>query len=838
MNPGRLLFRPLYWLAGKIFSTWARPAVAPEQPSELFTDAGLPVCYVLEDGGLTDTLALERQCELHGLVSPTEPISFAGVREANRIIVLRRKRGWLFRRRETGSTRLKRLVDASIAADGQELLIVPVAIYWGRSPDKEASWLKLLFTQNWEVGGRTRKLMVTLFQGRNTLLRFSHPLSMSAITGEQAGGDRPDPEIAYRKISRILRVHFRQRRIATVGPDLSHRRTLTNAVLANPAVKRAIGAEVRDKNASRDDKVQEAREYTREIAAHISYSTVRVVERFLGWVWNRIYDGIELNHVDRLHELATDKEIVYVPCHRSHFDYLLLSYIVYHQGLSLPHVAAGINLNIPVVGGILRRGGAFFLRRSFKGNRLYAAVFSAYLHEILVRGHSIEYFVEGGRSRTGRLLRPKAGMLAMTVNSYLNDPRRPIVFVPVYFGYEKLIEGDSFIKELGGAAKRKESLSGLVRSVRSLRGRFGKVYVNVGQPVDVEQVLDSTKPDWRDFTAQSDERPPWINDVIDDLGQRIMAEINSAAAVTPISLLGMVLLATPKQAMGVLELNRQIKLCIELLNRFSYSDSVTIPDWTPEDIVRHGVDIGFIVITPHPLGDVVQMSQHNAVLMTYFRNNILHLFAIPASIACCFIQGRQLEHSELQRLVRLIYPFMKKELCLKWDVDDVDNITTEAIESLLDVHILARGRNKKILVRPPAGSAKAYQLLMLGQSMVPMLQRFYLVIAQLVHAGSGTLNRTDLEQRCQKSAERLSMIYGLHSPDFFDRALFHDFISELRELDVLRRNAEGNLEFDEDITRIGEDARLVLGEEIRHSILSLTFSESTDVADGKSERPA
>ena len=827
MNPGRLLFRPLYWLAGKIFATWARPAVAPEEPAKLLGDSSAPVCYVLEVGGLADKLALERQCELHGLVSPTEPISFAGVREPNRVIVLRRSQGFLFRRRrKSGSTRLKRIIDASIAAGGQEMRVVPVAIYWGRSPDKEGSWLKLLFTQNWEVAGRTRKLLVTIFQGRNTLLRFSEPLLLSAITA-----DKPDPEIAYRKISRILRVHFRQRRIATVGPDLSHRRTLTNAVLANQAVQRAIANDIGDKKASREEKVREAREYTREIAAHISYSTVRVVERLLGWVWNRIYDGIELNHVDRLHELATDKEIVYVPCHRSHFDYLLLSYIVYHQGLSLPHVAAGINLNIPVVGGILRRGGAFFLRRSFKGNRLYAAVFSAYLHEILVRGHAIEYFVEGGRSRTGRLLSPKAGMLAMTVNSYLHDPRRPIVFVPVYFGYEKLIEGDSFISELGGAVKRKESLTGLVRSIRSLRGRFGKVYVNVGQPIDIEQVLDATEPDWRAAAPQADDRPPWINTVIDDLGERIMAEINSAAAVTPISLLGMVLLATPKQAMGVLELHRQIKLCLELLKRFSYSDSVTIPDWTPEDIVRHGVDIGFIVITPHPLGDVVQMSQHNAVLMTYFRNNILHLFSIPASIACCFIQGRQLEHSELQRLVRLIYPFMKKELCLQWDVADIDKITTEAIESLLDLSILARGRNKKILVRPPAGSAKAYQLLMLGQSMVPMLQRFYLVIAQLVNAGPGTLTRTDLEQLCQKSAERLSMIYGLHSPDFFDRALFHDFISELRELDVLRRNAEGNLEYDEDITRIGEDARLVLGEEIRHSILSLTFAETADESD-------
>ncbi len=825
MDLGRLLFRPLYWLAGKIFATWARPTVAPEDPTELFPAAGQPVCYVFESGGLADTLATELICKIHGLTSPTEPLAFAGIREPNRIVVLRQKRRFLFRRRRMSeSTRLRRLVDASVAAGGQDILLVPVAIYWGRSPDKEASWFKLLFAENWEFAGRTRKFFVTIFQGRNTLLSYSRPLSLSAITREGL-----EPEIAYRKVSRILRVHFRQRRTATVGPDLSHRRTLVNAVLRNPAVQRVI-AEAGNDPDERDKHTQEAIKYAREIAAHVSYTTVRVVERLLGWVWNRIYDGIELNHVDRLHEIAPGKEIVYVPCHRSHFDYLLLSYIVYHQDLSLPHVAAGINLNLPIVGGILRRGGAFFLRRSFKGNRLYAAVFSAYLHEILVRGHSIEYFVEGGRSRTGRLLPPKAGMLGMTVNSYLHDPRRPIVFIPVYFGYEKLIEGDSFISELGGAAKRKESLFGLIQSVVALRDRFGKVYVNVGQPILIEDVLDGRKPDWRDGARDADERPPWINEVIDELGERIMEEINSAAAVTPISLLAMVLLATPKQTMGFAELNRQLKLCMELLLRFEYSDSVTIPDLSPEDIVRHGVELGVIRITEHPLGDVVHMDEHNAVLMTYFRNNILHLFAMPASIACCFIQGRQLEHGELQRLMRLIYPFMKKELCLKWDAADIDAVTTAAIEALLDLEILARGRSKKILVRPPAGSAKAYQLLMLGQSMVPMLQRFYLVIAQLVKNGSGSLSRTDLEQLCQKSAERLSMIYGLHSPDFFDRALFQDFISELRQVEVLRRNGQGKLEFDEDITDIGEDARLVLGEEIRHSILSLTFADEADAA--------
>jgi glycerol-3-phosphate O-acyltransferase len=449
------------------------------------------------------------------------------------------------------------------------------------------------------------------------------------------------------------------------------------------------------------------------------------------------------------------------------------------------------------------------------------------MHQILSRGHSIEYFVEGGRSRTGRLLPAKGGMLAMTVNSFLHAPRRPIVFMPVYFGYEKLIEGDSFISELGGAEKKKESLFGLIRSVRALKEDFGKVYVNIGEPIRLEALLDEENADWRQAPLTNDDRPVWIDRTIDELGDRIMQGINSAAAVTPISLLAVILLATPKQTMGELELKRQLRLCVDLLSRLRYSDTVTLPDWAPEDIIAHGERMKVIDRTTHLLGDVLHMAEREAVLMTYFRNNVLHLFSIPASIACCFIQGRRLEHSELQRLVRLIYPFMQTELSLKWDHEEIDDVTSEAIEALLDLEILSRAKDKKTLVRPPAGSARAFQLLMLGQSMVPMLQRFYLVIALLFRNGSGTLSRVQLENLCQQSAQRLTMIYGLHSPDFFDKALFRDFIAKLRQQNVLRANEAGLLEFDDDINRIGDDARLVLGEEIRHSILSLTFSDAT-----------
>src|SRR5690606_13252139 len=263
-----------------------------------------------------------------------------------------------------------------------------------------------------------------------------------------------------------------------------------------------------------------------------------------------------------------------------------------------------------------------------------------------------------------------------------------------------------------------------------------------------------------------------------------MRGINSAAAVTPIGLLATILLSTPKQTMGELELERQLALSLALLARFRYSDEVTIADLSPAEIVAHGERMQVIHRTSHPLGDVLHMAERQAVLMTYFRNNVHHLFAIPASIACCFIHGRRLPHEEVQRLVRLTYPFMQTELTLKWDEDEIDDVTTAGIEALIDLDILSRDADGRTLVRPPTGSAHAFQLLMLGQSMVPMLQRFSLVIALLFRHGSGVLSRVQLETLCQQSAERLSMIYGLHSADFFDRALFRDLIGSLREQDV------------------------------------------------------
>ena len=303
---------------------------------------------------------------------------------------------------------------------------------------------------------------------------------------------------AVRRTLRALRTLLRAQRVSTIGPDLSHRRTMVTQILKTQSVRQAARSEMQRRRLSRRGALWQARKYAVEIAANYSQAFVTFMSILLGRLWNSLYDGVEFEHAENLSRVGDGAEIIYVPCHRSHMDYLLLSYIIYRKGFAVPHVAAGINLNMPVIGRFLRKGGAFFLRRSFKGDALYPVVFTKYLGFMMARGHPLEYFIEGGRSRTGRLLSPRTGMLSMTVRSYLSHAQRPVVFMPVYFGYERIVEGRTYIGELSGQPKEKESIFVLLRTlVQVLRSKFGKVHVNLGEPIVLDELLSKHNPHWR-----------------------------------------------------------------------------------------------------------------------------------------------------------------------------------------------------------------------------------------------------------------------------------------------------------------------------------------------------
>ena len=805
------------WLLRQFFKLWVRAAVQPAEAPEALTAPRVPVCYVLETDSLADRAVLCNVTARAGLPYPEKRSSSLPVEERRSYFdVGRRRRFWDATIMRRPPPHLLALVEALRSDSIRDVMLVPTAVYWGRAPEKDGSWLRLLFAENWTLTSRVSKFFAVLVNGRNVMVDMVQPTSLRSLLDAAPAHDQA------RRITRILRGGLRRQRAIRIGPDLSHRRTIVARVLRARAVRAVVAAEAREKHGDFRPGLLQARKYAFEIAANYSHAFVQIAEKLLGRVWNRVYDGVKLNHAATLKEVSEGNEVVYVPCHRSHMDYLLMSYIIYHQGYALPHIAAGINLNIPVVGRLLRKGGAFFIRRSFAGNSLYTVVFMKYLAAIMARGHSIEYFIEGGRSRTGRLLHPKTGMLSMTVRSFLRDPVRPVVFVPVYFGYERIVEADTYISELSGAAKKKESWLDLLLSLRVLRERFGTVHVNVGEPIRLNALLDAQLPSWREQRFDDDTRLPAVNALVGELALSIMRGINAAAAVTPINLLATTLLASPRGALPESALLRQLDLYLKLLRAWPYGPRVTVTDASPTEIVVYGESLKLLTRVPHKLGDVVKMSDESAQLIAYYRNNVLHLFALPSLVACAFIGNSMLRTEDIQRLAWRIYPYVSSELFLRWREDELAKVVDGVLAALARLGVLQPNEDHSVWMRPPPDSPAAMQLSMLSQATIQTIERYYLAISLLLKAGSGAMTQKLLEQQCQLAAQRMNMLYGFNSPEFFDRSLFENFIDLLRERSVLKAGEGGNLEFDEVLVRVAADAQLVLSEQIRHSILQVT----------------
>ena len=577
----RFSFRSVQWPV-KLF---AKPNILPEDPvADLGLDLDQPIYYVLNSYSATDLNVLERVCEQLGLPLPLAPNDQSGY-----LFVLKKRHFW---NKDSYYSRhyekISRLLDRETDED-VNVQLVPVTINWGRNPGKENSLIRLFFSSTAGTLGFIQKPLVLLLFGRSSLVTFNKPYDLSHVIEHE--GKRSHRVL---KLARQLRIYFHNQRTASLGPSLYERRTLIREIVEQPTVQRAIEREAAKKKISEEKARKLAISYGWEISGNYSYFIMRLLEKMLGWILRKVYDGVEVNHAERLRELARDNELVYVPCHRSHMDYLLVSYVLFHQGLVPPHIAAGINLNFWPVGGILRMGGAFFLRRSFSGNKLYSSVFNEYLNTLFNRGYSVEFFPEGGRSRTGRLLPPKTGMLAMTLENVISGRKKPLQFVPIYIGYDKIMEGNSYIGELRGASKKSESIGQLLGARKTLKQSYGKVQLNFGEPICIASVLDERRPEWRDLPSDSEERPAWFSTEVKFLAEQVMRGINSATAVSPMTLVSLVLLATPRCAIDANELLKPLDLYLDMLRSLPYSDSVVVPEGTSQEILDGAIALNAI----------------------------------------------------------------------------------------------------------------------------------------------------------------------------------------------------------------------------------------------------
>ena len=807
------MFRPVKLFAALLkWPLWPllKYKIVPEQPvTELALDNSRPLLYVCATESATDLAAIRRVCRELSLPDPASDVDLNGQLHP-RTLFLEKPHTLLFKRgKTTALSQGQALLQAHLENPDLDAQLVPVALLWGRAPGKENSIKWLLgeaHAPNWLA-----KLLIVLVSGRHSLVRFSRAVSLKNMASTFGA----EPQIAH-KLLRMSRFHFYRQRLAATGPKLVNRAQLFNALLAAPALKKAIDDEARSKRITVQQARGEARKLLLEIAADYRSSTLRVGDRILSWLWNKLYTGINIHNADMVRELAQKgHEIVYVPCHRSHMDYLLLSYVIYQQGLVPPHIAAGINLNFWPAGPIFRRGGAFFIRRSFSGNKLYSAVFREYLCQLFAKGYSVKYYTEGGRSRTGRLLQPKTGMLAMTLQSMLRGIERPVTLVPVYLGYEHVMEVNTYLRELRGSGKQKESVWGVLKAIRNLRD-YGYGYVNFGEPLTLNSYLTQQVPDWKqDIDPLEVQKPQWLNPVVAELSQTLMQRINHAAALNSINLVALSLLATDKHILTRAELTAQTQFYLDLQRSVPYNQQITLPAESASELIDHAISLQKIEQQQDSFGQLVQVSADNAILLSYYRNNVLHLFMLPAIIASAILHLRELNSEQVSAVLAQLYPLLQQELFL--DIADLNTYSVAIIDFMQQHGVIERQDD---ILRAPAQHSQGYFMLsLLAQNAEHTLQRYAMVL-QLIDI-QGPQTRAELEKHSHELAQRLLQMHGINAPEYYDKQLFATLLNALKDCGYVKSDEQSRLSCTATLRQLSDTVSQLLRNDVLQSIQSI-----------------
>ena len=758
-------------LSRRILFLWIKPIFLGGSHESLdLSDSDL-ICYVLHFRSIADLLVTDKACEASGLPSAVSTIP--EINESRAVFFLGRPEGTLGRKSlRQQSARMMRLFEHQKTLDNRSIKIVPVSLFWGHQPDREKSLFKLLLSENWSATSGLKKFFAMLFHPSHILVQFGAPIALDELMSSEFEQPRQ-----VRKLLRLLRVNFNNQRQAIIGPDLSHRRTLLSNILASDEVRGAIEREARANEVTFLSVEEKAMAYAQEIASDQSYRVIRFFDVLLTWLWNKLYSGIEVNHIDSVKQMAQSHEIVYTPCHRSHIDYLLMSYVLYHNGLAPPHIAAGKNLNLPFVGPLLRRAGAFFMRRSFQGDGLYREVFDEYLHQVFTRGFSVEYFIEGGRSRTGRTLPPRTGMLRMTLNSFHKDASKPILFMPVYFGYERVLESSTYMAELSGKDKQSESVFDIFGIFRSLKRQFGQVTVNFGEPLPLQEFMDEQLPEWQ----QLREIPPvQLSETCLNLAENLVTRINESVAVKSTNLVAVALLSTARQNIEEQYLLGQIELLLAVARKCG-PKGCSITNATSQEILEQAIDICGLTRAEHQFGTIVSASPEQSITLTYNANNVVHVYALPSLVARFVRTETRTDRNALAGFVKLLYPFLKSEMFLHWDILQLEEALDSVIESLSDLELITINGSKIAIPSPESPKYKSLQDI--GSITDPTLERFYIVMALLQQSNRPSLKA--LESASAGIAEQLSVIYGINSPEFFDKSLFSTFLRQLKSEEVV-----------------------------------------------------
>lgn len=352
-------------------------------------------------------------------------------------------------------------------------------------------------------------------------------------------------------------------------------------------------------------------------------------------VWSGIHVSSE--EVLRLRGVAEkaakdQHSIIFLPCHRSHVDYVSLQIICYRLGLALPTVVAGDNLNFPLVGSFLQHAGAMWIRRSFGDDQLYTTLVQAYIDTLLQNGYNFECFVEGGRSRTGKLLPPKFGILSFLLDSVASGRVKDAIICPVSTQYDKVIEVDSYISELLGQPKPKENLKDFLSASSVLSLKLGRVDVRFHEPWSLRGFINQQQERFNQLPQRLEPKEARVR-LLRTLGYKVLSEINDVSVVMPTALIGTILLTLRGRGVGKSELIKRVEWLSERVR--NQGGRVAHFAGLPTSVV---VERGLEVLGPSLVGLVQGLPEDtyyavDRFQLSFYRNMTIHLFILQALVS-------------------------------------------------------------------------------------------------------------------------------------------------------------------------------------------------------------
>jgi len=705
------------------------------------------------------------------------------------------------------------------------ILLVPQVFVWSQRPDDatRSSFDFVLGPREWP--GKIRTIAQFLMNYRHVTLRAGEPISVrdflerespqSPGAAKPSGNGAPtapptSDEVLVRRMTYTLLRRLERERRSVVGPTKKPADRMREEVVRSPKLQKVISEMAGEGAAERRVLTWRALAMVREMEAAPDIGAIAALDKIVDPLLARLYSDVDVDveGLARLREAAKEGSLVLLPSHKSHMDYVFLAYLFYRHHLPIPIVAAGDNLSFFPLGPVFRRAGAFFIRRSFGGDRLYGAVVDAYMRRLIKDGFSLEFFLEGGRSRTGKLLPPKLGLLSLVVDAALGVTGKKISFVPISIGYERVVEEKAFVRELTGGEKAKEDVRGLLSTAGVLQGRYGRINVQFGELLSIDGVLHelglrdgarrSTPPGGSPGSAEATATltPPKRRALVTRLAYRVMNEINRVTAVTPGALVATALLTHGRRGIAHADLVRACRRLARTLQAFGarFTPSLldagdleaTVTSGTPvrSAAIREALDLfaraGHIEVRlpgqPHGTSDQLRPSEEAIYVvpdearlsLDLSKNIVVHFFVSRALVATAFLatppgeqdgdgppsSPGQIPLDAVKERVRALSRLFKYEFQFRADAS-FDQIFDDTMAGMVaDAELVLAGSDGATVVRF-AGEEGRMQVLLYAQILKNFLESYRIAARGLTALLRGPLALKELVKRAIASGERM-----------------------------------------------------------------------------------